>query len=69
MAAVAIADLPGGSVLSVVQNSDGTWPNRPSSRTDLTVMWLRTVAGSSDPAAVTSPALGGAYNNDVVIGA
>lgn len=64
-----IAGLPAGSVISVVQNGDGSWPNRLSSRTDLRCMWLRIVAGSSDPAAATSPSVAGAYTNDVVIGA
>lgn len=64
-----IADLPAGSTMSVPQNSPGgTWPNRPTSRTDITVIWVRTVSGSSDPAAATSPSLTGAYSGDVVIG-
>lgn len=69
MAAVLISDLPAGAVIYMVQNSDGTWPNRLSSRTDLLGIWLRVVTGSSDPAAATSPSVVGAYNNDVVIGA
>lgn len=69
MAAVLISDLPAGATLFVVQNGDGTWPNRPTSRTDIVVFWIRIVVGSSDPSAVTSPTLTGAYNNDVVVGA
>jgi hypothetical protein len=73
MAAVPISDLPASSVLYVVQNSPaGTWPNRPTSRTDIVVIWLRTVAGAADPVSVTSPAVNGAYNtgtgNDITFG-
>lgn len=64
MAAVAITDLPAGTVLSVVQNSDGSWPNRPTSRTDLRVLWFKTVSASADPSAVTAPSVGGAYATD-----
>jgi hypothetical protein len=64
-----ITDLPAGSVLSQVQNAGGSWPNRPTSRTDVRVIWIRIVAASSDPAAATSPSVTGAYNNDIVIGA
>ncbi|TFV90394.1 hypothetical protein [Blastococcus sp. CT_GayMR16] len=64
-----IADLPAGSTLYVDQNDPaGTWPNRPTSRTDIKVIWTKTVVGSSDPAAATSPAVNGAYSKDLVVG-
>lgn len=63
--AVTIADLPASVVLAVVQNGDGSWPNRPTNRTDLTFIWVRIVASSADPAAVTSPAVNGAYAHDL----
>lgn len=70
MAAVAIADLPAGSVLYAVQNSsDNSWPNRPTTRTDIMVIWIRLVNGSGDPAPATSPSVSGAYGNDITFGA
>lgn len=69
MAAVAITDLPAGSLLFVVQNSDGTWPNRITARTDVLVVWIRTVTGSGDPASAAAPSVVGAYGNDITIGA
>lgn len=66
---VTIANMPAGFVVFMVQNSDGTWPNRRTSRTDLLGIWVRIVAGSSDPAAATSPAVNGAYGSDIVVGA
>ena len=69
MATVPYSDLPAGCVIAMDQNSDGSWPNRLSSRTDLKGLWIRTVAGSSDPAAAVSPAVNGAYGKDLVVGA
>lgn len=66
MAAVAISDLPAGVLLAVVQNSDGSWPNRYD--TAHLHFWIRIVSGSSDPRSVTSPALNGAYPNEPVVG-
>lgn len=66
---VGIEDLPAGSVIYVVQNAGGTWPNRTTSRTDLLCIWVRVVAGSGNPPSATSPALTGAYTNDLVVGA
>lgn len=63
-----LADLPAKTMLSVVQNGGGTWPDRPTSRTDVQVMWIKIVGGSSDPASATSPAVNGAYSNDLVAG-
>lgn len=62
-------DLPAGSVIYAVQNGDGTWPNRLSPRTDLLGIWVRIVAGSGNPPQATPPAVGGAYVDDLVIGA
>jgi hypothetical protein len=62
-------DLPVGSVLYVVQNGDETWPNRLTDREDVLTVWVRIVVDSDDPAIATPPALNGAYENDVVIGA
>lgn len=62
--AVLISDLPAGSVLAVTQNGDGTWPNRPTSRTDIKVLWFKVVSSSADPASVTAPSTAGAYQYD-----
>jgi hypothetical protein len=56
------------TVTKVRQNGDGTWPNRPTSSTDFLCLWVKTVAGSSDPASATSPAVTGAYAGDFVMG-
>lgn len=66
---VTISGLPANALISQVQNGDGSWPNRPTSRTDLKCVWIRIVTGSSNPASATSPAVNGAYSNDVVVGA
>lgn len=66
---VTLANLPANTLVYQNQNSDGTWPNRPTSRTDMKCIWTRVVAGSANPAAATSPAVNGAYSNDVVVGA
>jgi len=63
-----VAALPAGTTLGVLQNTDGTWPNRRSSRTDLPHIWTKIVSGSADPAIVTSPSLLGAYSGDSVVG-
>lgn len=65
----ALANMPARTVVHIVQNANGTWPNRPTSRTDVLCFWVRIVNGSADPAAVTSPAVNGAYTNDIVVGA
>jgi hypothetical protein len=63
------SNLPAGLVCFVVQTSpSGAWGNRPTSRTDLKCIWIRTVTGSANPAAATSPAVNGAYSNDLVVG-
>lgn len=62
-------DLPANSAIGVAQNSDGTWPNRPSPRTDLFCIWRRMVAGSGNPPQATAPDTGGAYPTDAVVGA
>lgn len=31
--------LPAGATLTVQKNANGTWPARPTSRTDVTVQW------------------------------
>lgn len=66
MAAIALSDLPGSVLLAVIQNTDGTWPNRPDATHH--TLWIRIVAGSADPAGVTSPAVNGAYSYDPVVG-
>lgn len=66
--AVTIPGLPGQDVLYVRQRSDGTWPLRPTSRTDLLVIWQRIVAGSPPPAAASAPFVNGAYNLDFCFG-
>lgn len=58
-----IADLPSGTNL-VVQKSGGTWPNRPTTRTDISVTW---VGPTPDPSIVTSPTLTGMYEGDIRI--
>ena len=45
------ANAPVGSVFSLRKKSDGTWPVRPSSRIDITFLWI-----GPDP----DPAFGGA---------
>lgn len=57
------------AVISQVQNADGTWPSRPSPRTDLLCIWVRVVAGSGNPPQATAPDVSGAYPNDLCIGA
>lgn len=67
--ALGTEDMAPGAVIYVVQNSDGTWPNRPSPRTDLLCAWVRVVAGSGNPPQATAPDVGGAYPHDLAIGA
>lgn len=52
------SDLPAGATL-VVRKSGSTWPARPTSRNDITVIW---VGADPDPAVVNS-GTGGALNN------
>lgn len=54
-----IADLPAGSVITVYK-SGGTWPARPTTRSDITVVWTGTLPGP----AIVSSGTGGAYNGD-----
>jgi len=37
---VSLAALPAGSTIDVFQGSDGTWPARPTARTDIRVNWI-----------------------------
>lgn len=55
-----IAGLPAGAVISVVKS--GTWPARPTTRTDLRVMWI---GAAPSPSIVTSPSTGGMYDTDL----
>lgn len=52
----------------VVQNSDGTWDNRPTSSTTEIIPFVRIVPGSAGPARVVSPAVNGAYDTDLIWG-
>lgn len=56
-----VADLPSGTNL-VVQKTAGTWPARPTPRTDITVTW---VGPTPDPNIVASPTLTGMYEGDI----
>jgi len=56
-----LANIPAGSVITVYKAA-GVWPSRPTSRTDITVMF---VGADPSPAIVTSPALTGMYNGDL----
>lgn len=62
-----IPDLPADDLVRKVQNGDGTWPNRPTARTDVGCLWVMIVPGSADPAVVTAPAVNGMYSGDVVV--
>lgn len=53
-----VADIPAGSTLSVVFN--GSWPARPTSRTDVVVQWLDFTGTAGAPSA-------GLENVDIVI--
>lgn len=53
-------DLPAGSVL-YVNKSGSAWPVRPTTRTDIRVIWI---GADPDPAIVTS-GTAGAYNGDL----
>lgn len=55
-----VADLPAGSV-QAVKKSGGTWPARPSTRTDITYFWI---GADPAPSIVTAPATGGMYEGD-----
>lgn len=54
------SDLPSGTQVTVYKNSDGTWPARPTTRTDLTVVWT----GPIPRPPVLPSGTGGAYNRD-----
>lgn len=63
-----LATAPAQIIAFQDQNGDGTWPDRPTSRTDIKVFWIKIVVGSADPASATSPAVNGAYARDGVLG-
>lgn len=47
---VGLADLPAGITITIMRNGDGTWPPRPTIRTDIYVIWLdKTNLPQSDP--------------------
>lgn len=56
-----LANIPAGSVISVAK-SGSTWPARPTTRTDLRVMWI---GAAPSPSTVTSPSTSGMYEGDV----
>lgn len=56
-----IAGLPAGSTITVYK-SGGTWPSRPTTRTDIVVQW---VGAAPSPSIVTSPATNGMYEGDL----
>jgi hypothetical protein len=60
--ALSIERLPAGSEITVTDDS-GTWPDRPTARTDIVVIW-RTYNGTAQPDSATPPAVNGAYEND-----
>lgn len=66
-----IANLPAGATLTVRQNSDSSWPARPTTRQDLFVDWRFSVAGSAAPPAATTPGTttDGTYPGDAIFGA
>lgn len=47
---VGLADLPAGSVIDAAQDAAGTWPARPTARTDMRVNWLGYPGLTSTPA-------------------
>ena len=61
---VAIADQPSGYVTAVAKVGSA-WPNRPTTRTDVVVLWI-----GPDPAPdpVSSPAVNGMYSVDASTG-
>lgn len=58
---IAYAQLPAGSTVKV-DKSGGTWPARPTTRTDICVIWS---GADPSPSIVTSPSTGGMYEGDV----
>jgi len=52
-------NIPAGSTITVHKNSDGTWPARPTSRTDVTVFW----AGPAPSPVVVASGTGGMLDN------
>lgn len=59
---IAYSMLPSGSVLAVVK-SGASWTNRPTARTDITVMWI----GPGTPPAIITSGVAGRYNGDVLV--
>jgi hypothetical protein len=55
--AVTAANLPAGSVMFV--RKSGTWPSRPTSRSDITVFWI----GADPDPSIVSSGTGGMLNN------
>lgn len=55
---VRVADLPAGSTLTVFKNLDGTWPARPTGRTDIHVIWK----GPSPSPRIVNSGTGGMMN-------
>lgn len=55
-----IAALPAGSYVKV-DKSGGTWPARPTTRTDIVVVWR---GADPAPSTVTPPATNGMYSGD-----
>ncbi len=55
------ADLPAGVTITVNKKADGTWPVRPTTRTDITVHWK----GADPSPAIVSSGTGGMYATDV----
>jgi len=60
--ALSIERLPAGSDITVTDTA-GVWPDRPTARTDIIVIW-RTYAGTVQPDSAVSPAVNGAYEHD-----
>ncbi len=56
--AVTIADLPAGSTITVAK-SGGTWPARPTARTDIIVQWK----GADPSPSIVSSGTGGMMDN------
>lgn len=58
-------NVPAGSVFVLPKNADGTWPARPSNRTDIVFDWT-----GADPAppVVAPPATNGGYARNLAAG-
>lgn len=59
MATVPYSDLPAGTCVFVWKDPASGWPARPTTRTDLAVIWK---GPAPAPPIVTAPATGGMYN-------